>query len=580
MRVHRGKALLAGVAAIALGLTACSSSGGGGGGNGGTGGTKGTGIFADCSSNPNTCNSGDTKPGGSFTYTLEKLIYGWDVNSGNSSTFEQAEVMDALLPGAYTATPDLKPVLNTDYMVSADETSTSPQTLVYKIRPDAVWSDGTPIDASDFQYQWDTADLTRCPKCAPASTAGYKDIKSLTASDNGKTVTVVMNTPFADWQSMFGTLYPAHIAAQHGDINTPAGRASSFTWFDTTVPTWSGGPYMITKYTKDTSVEMVPNTHWFGDTKPSLDKLVFRIITDQTQEPDALRAGDVTALYAQPNQDMVEKVSGFQGISTYLGKGLTWEHFDFNEANPLFKDKVLRTAIFTAIDRQAIIDRTVGLFVPGITTLNNRMYVPGQAGYKDNLTASGQGSGDINKAKSLLTDAGYKGVGSNLTTPSGTPVKFRCTFTTGNTLRQQTCQLVATELKQLGITMTLDPTDDLGGSLQGGKFDLIIFAWVGAPFVVGGAQQIWELHGGGDYGKNDDPKVEQLINQAATQTDQTKVQDLMNQADLQLTADAYSLPLFQKPTFLATVDTMANIRDNATSVGPPYNVSQWGYKAT
>ena len=38
----------------------------------------------------------------------------------------------------------------------------------------------------------------------------------MTGSDNGKTVTVVMKTPFADWQSMFGALLPAHIAAQHG----------------------------------------------------------------------------------------------------------------------------------------------------------------------------------------------------------------------------------------------------------------------------------------------------------------------------------------------------------------------------
>jgi peptide/nickel transport system substrate-binding protein len=96
VRVHRGKAILAGIAAIALGLTACSSSGGGGSSN--TSGTKGTGILADCGKNPNTCNTGDTKPGGTFTYTLEKVIYGWNVNSGNSSTFEQVEVLDGLLP--------------------------------------------------------------------------------------------------------------------------------------------------------------------------------------------------------------------------------------------------------------------------------------------------------------------------------------------------------------------------------------------------------------------------------------------------------------------------------------------------
>jgi peptide/nickel transport system substrate-binding protein len=39
--------------------------------------------------------------------------------------------------------------------------------------------------------------------------------------------------------------------------------------------------------------------------------------------------------------------------------------------------------------------------------------------------------------------------------------------------------------------------------------------------------------------------------------------------------DAYVLPLFQKPTFLAVY---ANIRDSATATGPPYNVREWGIR--
>jgi peptide/nickel transport system substrate-binding protein len=273
-------------------------------------------------------------------------------------------------------------------------------------------------------------------------------------------------------------------------------------------------------------------------------------------------------------------VASIQGVNYYLGKGLTWEHLDFNEANPILADKTLRQALFTAVDRQAIIDKTVGQFVPGITTLNNHMYVPGQDGYKDNVTATGQGSGDIAKAKSMLTSAGYTGVGSALKTKDGKAVSIKCSFTAGNVLRQQTCEIIQNELKQLGVTVTPNPTNDLGGDLEGGKFDLIIFAWVGAPFVVGGAQQIFELKGGADYGKNNDPAVEKDINDAAAETDPAKVATLMNQADAALTLDAYNLPLFQKPTFLASYANIANIRDNATSVGPPYNVQAWGQKAS
>jgi peptide/nickel transport system substrate-binding protein len=44
--------------------------------------------------------------------------------------------------------------------------------------------------------------------------------------------------------------------------------------------------------------------------------------------------------------------------------------------------------------------------------------------------------------------------------------------------------------------------------------------------------------------------------------------------------DYYVLPLFQKPTFLAVYSQFANIRDNATSSSPGYNVEEWGLRAS
>ena len=58
------------------------------------------------------------------------------------------------------------------------------------------------------------------------------------------------------------------------------------------------------------------------------------------------------------------------------------------------------------------------------------------------------------------------------------------------------------------------------------------------------------------------------------------MQSLLNQADKLIVADAYSLPLYQKPTFLAAYNNIVNLRDNATSSGPPVNVQDWGIKAS
>lgn len=59
------------------------------------------------------------------------------------------------------------------------------------------------------------SDSAQIKGCLPQSTAGYYRIKSLTASDGGKTVTTVMSKPYSDWKSLFGAgypLYPAHVA--------------------------------------------------------------------------------------------------------------------------------------------------------------------------------------------------------------------------------------------------------------------------------------------------------------------------------------------------------------------------------
>jgi peptide/nickel transport system substrate-binding protein len=39
------------------------------------------------------------------------------------------------------------------------------------------------------------------------------------------------------------------------------------------------------------------------------------------------------------------------------------------------------------------------------------------------------------------------------------------------------------------------------------------------------------------------------------------------------------LPLYQKPTFIALQDNVANVRNNTTLDGPTYNVAEWGLRA-
>ncbi|MEV6498679.1 ABC transporter family substrate-binding protein [Streptomyces prunicolor] len=589
-------------AGLVLVLTACSSGGGGGDSNKGS-----SAGLTSCNTvgKANTCNSATTKSGGTYTYVLEKNIQQWNVQDVNGNTFENGEALEVVLPQVFIPQPDFSVALNTDLVTSATQTSTSPQTIVYKINPKAAWNDGTPITADDFTYYWRTNNGKDCPPppasdstqthgCLPQSTAGYDRIKSLTPSDNGKTFTMVMSKPYSDWKSLFGAgypLYPAHTAekisgAKAGDAAamTATQMAQAWQYFLKTPPTKypTAGAYKMQQWVDNDHATYVPDPKWTGAKKATLQRLIFKVISDATQEPTALKNNEVQAIYPQPEVDLVNQVKDIPGVTYVIGNGLTWEHFDLNLHDPVIgKYLALRQAMFTAINIKDIIAKTVGQFDPAVKPLGNHNFVPGQAGYKDVVTGTGQGSGDLTKAKAYLTAAKFTGVGTALKTPDGKAVgPFNCRYTTGNQIRQSECQILQSNLASLGIKITIKPIGaaDLGTVLAGHQYDIIVFAWVAPPFPSSGAQQNWFTGGGGNYGGYSNKKADALISQAIGETDATKSAALLNQADQLMVNDAYVLPLYQKPTFFATQTRFVNMRNNATNVGPAYNTGTWGLK--
>jgi peptide/nickel transport system substrate-binding protein len=525
------------------------------------------------------CNSAELASGGSLTYVIEKPVAGWNVAKATSSNAETQQVLAGIVPAVFRVGPDLVPALNSDLMVSARQVRDHPQTLEYRVRPNAVWSDGRPIGVDDFVYAWKTSSPTRCPDCAAASSAGYSRIATVTGSDDGRTVTVTMAKPFADWQVMFRALYPAHLAAGRADLSTPAGLASSFNgYFDRTPPRWSGRPYLIDHVERDSAVVEKPNPRWYG-ARPRLDRLVFRTIVDQSAEVLALANGEVQVIHPQPDAGIVQRVASIRGVSTFLGAGLTTEHLDLNSRRPVLRDVALRRAIFTAIDRSQILRRTVGQFQPHAVLLDNRIFVPGQPGYRDTLTASGQGGGDVTKATEFLRAAGYTGIGTKLRTRDGETVSLGCYYTRGTTVREQTCELVQAQLGRLGIAVPIVPVDQLSQTLSSGDFDLIDFATVGSPFVLRSAQSRFTPHGGSNASGIDDPAASALIDQALQAVDPATARSLLDRADELITADAVELPLYQKPGLLALSNAVANVRPNGVDVGPAYDVGEWGLRA-
>ena len=331
----------------------------------------------------------------------------------------------------------------------------------------------------------------------------------------------------------------------------------------------------------NTAATLTPNPKYYGKAPP-LDKLVFRVITDAAVEPTALRNHEVDGIFPQPQVDLLNNVKAIPSIKYQLAPGLQYEHFDLNLKNPFLADKAIRQAIFTAVNVKEIISKTVGQFDPQIKPILSRMYVPSQSGYEDNVTAYGLGSGDLAKAKQILTSAGYKIQGNSLVNPQGQTVPdFTMRYTVGNAIRQTQCQLLAAAVAPLGIKVNVQSTTSLGKTLTHKAnldYDIVVFAWVDTPFPNSGNNPLYVTGGGSNYGSYTSKEVDDLMNGALSSLDPALIKTNLNKADKILSQDAYTLPLYQKPVLIAYYPNVVNMRLNGTSEGPSYNGGEWGLR--
>lgn len=539
--------------------------------------------------------SSGVKNGGSITYALDEDVAGFNVNMANDTEFVLAEILDQVWPSVFIVQPNATVKLNSALVSSAKVTSTSPQTVVYQINPKATWSDGTPINAADFIYNWQSQSGNPKYKDVggkaylPASTSGFNQIQSVTGSNNGKTVTVVFSKPFADWQSLFTEMTPAHTAQK-------AGFNDGFQTFGPSVQV-SGGPYEIQSYTKGEDLVEVPNPKYWGP-KAHLSKIVFRFILDDNQDAPAIQSGEANIVNPViPSVGYADSLKAIPNFTAAVTPGLEFQHIDFNEANPYLAKLPVREAIALGTNRQQLIQRIVAPIFSAVSptsaskaqVLNNRFWMPIQPPYQD--TSGGLGTLDPAKAKQLLASAGMT-MGSdgyfhpNFGPEKGKDLTLSISTTSGVPVRQQIEELFQADMKAIGVKIHIQNYDanTLFGTVgPKGEFDMIQFAWVGSPFLSGNQPIYCSYTNAAICGENwdhyADPKVDSLLKQALATLDPTQDAALYNQVDAQLWKDVATLPLFENPVYYGWSTKYANIIPNATNVGIPWNAQDWGLKA-
>jgi peptide/nickel transport system substrate-binding protein len=545
----------------------------------------------------------DSSP--NVTVAVEEPPHDYNNNTGSANNFSNSLVTGLTLPSPIYTTSDLTLETDNDLMTSIEQTSTSPQTVVYKINPKAVWSDGTPISCKDFYLQWlqanskattAGADGTPAPSFDPASTTGYDQMNAPVCSDNGATVTTTYKTPYADYKGLFsgnGPLYPAHVIEQVSgvaDVTTikPDDTTADATKFaDAYIKSWSGfntqydlsgGPYMIQSATDEQTV-LVRNPKWWGS--PGGPESITLITNSNGQaQVQALQNQEVQVIQPQPDGALAQQLRNTPNVTFNAYPGQTYEHIDFNMGLPLFQGddgKALREAMFYCVDRTDIIDKLIKDVNPDTKPLGNFQFLSSEKDYVDHYAE--YQTANIDKAKQVMEAGGWTlGADGVYTTAGGKVATFRLGHKVIDN-REKIAQLVGSSCAKAGIKVTDDQDAQFNATrLPASDFDAALFAWVGTPYKSS-ATGNYSTGGGSNYNKYSNPQVDTLFQQANVELDPAKRVEILNNMDEVMAKDFASMPLYQFSDMVAQSNAITpTLTYLGQAGGALWNANEWVYK--
>jgi peptide/nickel transport system substrate-binding protein len=469
------------------------------------------------------------------------------------------------LPSIYIVRPNfsLGP-----YMGSGKVIKKNPFTVRVTVKPKARWSDGSPVGANDLIFTWKTI---IDPKVDMASRSGWDSILRA-KTVNAKTVDFTFKQPYAPWKVMLNfSIYPAH-ALQGQDFN--AVWNNNYDKPGTNV-SMASGPYKLASYTKGQTLTLVRNPTFWGK-QPSVDKIVFRFITVTDSEIQAIRGGEVDAIYPQP-QLQLAALKTQRGLKTETNAGATLEHLDINtgtkSGNPLLQQKWFRQAIAYSIDRPGMVTQLFRTLNPGLKPLNNLSFTSQQRYYQASFARYTK---NLNKVAALFRAHSCAKAGDGIYSCGGQRASVRIATTAGNRLRELAVEILQAQAKAAGIEFRPDnqPSRLLFPRLSNENYDLALFAWVGSGDPAG-QTDIYGIGGGSNWKGYRSAAVTSLFRRSDATLDVKARMALVNRADTVLANDLPTIPLYQKPTYFVYKTKLKGLADNPTLQGPTWNSEFW-----
>ncbi len=419
---------------------------------------------------------------------------------------------------------------------------TAPTVWHFDLRKGVKFHDGTPFTADDVIFSFER---TRGDGSDMKIYVGpIKEIKKI----NDHSIDVITSSPYPilpeliyHWSIMSKKWCEANQATKPVDRRKGIENAASFRSNGT-------GPYRLRERQPNVRTTFVRNGSYWGKIDGNVDEVIFSVVGNDSTRVAALLSGEVDVMEPVPVQDIdrikaapnLKVLQGPELRIVFLGMDQKRDELLFSNVkgkNP-FKDKRVRQAFYQAIDIDGI-KRTV---MRGASTPTALMLAPEVNGYSPELAK--RLPYDVEASKKLLADAGY---------PNGFEVAMNCPndrYVNDGPI----CQAVAANLAKVGVKIKLEI------ETKGTYFPKILRRDT-SFYMLGWTSPTIDAHSvlypvvstpGGDgrgqfnLGAYSNPKLDELTDKIASETDQKKRNEMIRDAMKIHQDDVGHIPLHQQ----------------------------------
>lgn len=473
---------------------------------------------------------------GTVTMVIESSPNNLDLRQGTDA---QSERLGGLIFDALVKKDDhynLQPWLATSWE------QPDSLTWVFHLRDGVRFQDGRPLTAADVAY---TINSLIDGSLLTAKSGNFATVQRAEARDR-LTVVVHMKRPdegllFNVSDGLFGVV--------------PKGAGKDFGLHPV-----GTGPFQFVSAVQDKEVILERNQDYWADkdstTSPSLsqstrkdgapgnvsrhriERVRFAVVPDTITTALELQKGSADMASNVVTLDMVHELEKIPNLKVESGLGAPVNYLTFNVTDPVLKDRRVRQAIACAMDRQAV----VNAIWRGQARLANTLLPIGHwAAASDDEMA--QYPHDVARAKRLLDAAGYP--------PGKDGVRLRITLKTST---DESTRLMAMifqqQLRAAGIQLDIRSAEfgTFYSDVTKGAFQIYALRWIGSnedPDIFRYTFASWSFPpAGANRGRYSNPKVDALLKDAITETDQGKRRTDYVEVQKILSVDLPGIPLW------------------------------------